>query len=213
MFDPGPCMYMEKLAVGPDGVGVVDITMSVKDNLTALASAKGEHVSDLTVVILNRPRHEELIADVRAAGCRIRLIEHGDVPAAVATAWPESGIDIMFGIGGSPEGIIAATALKCMGGEFQGRLWPRSDAERDAALAAGYDLERLLGPDDLVRSDNCFFVATGITDGELLRGVHYDRNGARTESLVMRSKSGTVRLIESRHRLAKLREYASIDLD
>jgi fructose-1,6-bisphosphatase II len=213
MFDPGPCMYMEKLAVGPDGVGLVDITKSVQENLAALAAAKGEHVSDLTVVILNRPRHEALIAEVRAAGARIRLIDHGDVPAAVATAWPESGIDIMFGIGGSPDGIIAAAALKCMGGEFQGRLWPRNDDERAAALAAGYDLDRVLGPDDLVRSDNCFFVATGITDGELLRGVHYDRNGATTQSLVMRSKSGTVRLIESRHRLSKLREYASIDLD
>jgi fructose-1,6-bisphosphatase II len=212
MFDPGPCMYMEKLAVGPDGVGVVDINRPVRDNLNALAEAKGEPVSDLTVVILNRPRHEQLIADVRAAGARIRLIEHGDVPAAVATAWAESGIDIMFGIGGSPEGIIAATALRCMGGAFQGRLWPRNDAERAAAADLGLDLDRVMDIDDLVRSDNCFFVATGITDGELLRGVHYDRNGATTQSLVMRSKSGTVRLIESRHRISKLREYVSIDL-
>jgi fructose-1,6-bisphosphatase II len=212
MFDPGPCMYMDKLAVGPDGVGVVDISQPVADNLRALAAAKGESVSDLTVVILNRPRHDQLIADVRAAGARIRLIDHGDVPAAVATAWAESGIDIMFGVGGSPEGIIAAAALKCMGGFFQGRLSPRNDDERAAAEKLGYELDQVFTIDELVRSDNCFFVATGITDGDLLRGVHYDRNGATTQSLVMRSKSGTVRLIESRHRLSKLREYASIDL-
>jgi fructose-1,6-bisphosphatase II len=211
MFDPGPCMYMEKMAVGPEGAGVVDIRQSVAENLLALAKAKAESVNDLTVIILDRPRHQELIAEVRATGARIRLIEHGDVPAAIATAWPDTGIDIMFGIGGSPEGIIAATALKCMGGEFQGRLWPRNDDERNAAIAADYDLDRVLGIDELVRSDNCFFAATGITDGDLLRGVHYDRSGATTQSLVMRSKSGTVRLIDSRHRLHKLAEYASID--
>jgi fructose-1,6-bisphosphatase II len=211
MFDPGPCMYMEKMAVGPEGAGVVDIRQSVAENLLALAKAKSESVNDLTVIILDRPRHQELIAEVRATGARIRLIEHGDVPAAIATAWPDTGIDVMFGIGGSPEGIIAATALKCMGGEFQGRLWPRNDDERNAAIGAGYDLDRVLGIDELVRSDNCFFAATGITDGDLLRGVHYDRSGATTQSLVMRSKSGTVRLIDSRHRLHKLAEYAAID--
>jgi fructose-1,6-bisphosphatase II len=148
---------------------------------------------------------------VRSAGARIRLIPDGDVAGAISTAWPESGADILFGIGGTPEGVIAAAALKCMGGEIQGRLWPRNPSERDAALAAGYDLDRVLGTDDLVAGDNCFFAATGITDGELLKGVHYEGRGASTQSLVMRSKSGTVRLVSARHRVFKLQEYASIE--
>ncbi|MBW3668235.1 MAG: class II fructose-bisphosphatase [Actinobacteria bacterium] len=213
MFDPGPCVYMEKIAVGPDAVGAIDITASITANLKAVAKAKNETVRDLTVVILDRPRHDEMIREVRAAGARIRLIPDGDVAGAISTAWPESGADILFGIGGTPEGVIAAAALKCMGGELQARLWPRNDEERQAALAAGYDLGAVLTTDDLVKSDNCFFAATGITDGELLQGVHYDARGATTQSLVMRSKSGTVRRIDARHRLYKLREFSAIEFD
>src|SRR4051794_12100683 len=211
MFDPGPCFYMEKIAVGPDAAGAIDITASVTDNLEAVAKARGEGVRDLTVVILDRERHEDLIAEVRAAGARVRLISDGDVSGAIATAWPDAGADVLFGIGGTPEGVIAAAALKCMGGEIQGRLWPRDDSERAAAVAAGYNLDRVLTTDDLVQGDNCFFAATGVPDGELLRGVHFDTRGAPTQSLVMRSKSGTVRLVNARHRLDKLRAYASVD--
>ncbi|HET9692152.1 MAG TPA: fructose-bisphosphatase class II family protein, partial [Acidimicrobiales bacterium] len=210
MFSPGPCVYMEKITVGPEAAGAIDITKSPKDNLHAVAEAKGESVRDVTAVILDRDRHKELVADVRATGARIRLIPDGDVAGAISTAWAESGADILFGIGGTPEGVIAAAALKCMGGEMQGRLWPRNDKERQAAVEAGYDLDRVLTTDDLVGGDNCFFAATGITDGELLRGVRYDRNGATTESLVMRSRSGTVRRITAAHRLKKLAQFSSI---
>lgn len=209
MFNPGPCVYMEKLAVGPDGVGVVDIRRSATENIAALAEAKRSSPRDITAVILDRPRHAQLIEEVRATGARIRLITDGDVAGAIATAWPTSGSDLLIGIGGTPEGVIAAAALKCMGGEIQGRLWPRDDQERLAAVGQGYDLERVLTTDDLVRGDNCFFAATGITDGELLRGVRFDGEGAATESLVMRSRSGTVRRIEARHRLRKLALYAA----
>ncbi len=211
MFDPGPCVYMEKLAVGPDAAHAIDITASPVDNLVAVAQAKGVSVHDLTVVVLDRERHHELIDVVRATGARITLITDGDVAGAIATAWPESGVDVLIGIGGTPEGVIAAAALKCMGGEIQCRLWPRDDAERSAALEAGYDLEKVLTGNDLVRGDNCFFAATGITGGELLRGVRYDHRGATTESLVMRSKSGTVRLVEARHQLSKLRLFSAIE--
>jgi fructose-1,6-bisphosphatase II len=211
MFDPGPIFYMDKLAVGPEAKGVCDINATPTENLLAVAKAKGESVRDVTAVILNRPRHDDLIAEVREAGARIRLIEHGDAPAAIATAWFDSGIDILFGVGGCTEGVISAAALKCIGGEFQGRLAPRNDTERQAAVDFGHDLEKVLTTDDLVRGDNCFFAATGITDGELLRGVHYDARGATTHSLVMRSKSGTVRRIEARHALEKLSEYSSVD--
>jgi fructose-1,6-bisphosphatase II len=211
MFDPGPCFYMEKIAVGPEGAGAIDITASPTENLLAVAKAKGESVRDLTAVILDRPRHAELIAEVRDAGARIRLISAGDVIGAVSTAWPDSGADILFGIGGTPEGVIAAAALKCMGGEIQGRLWPQGDDERAAAIAAGYDLDRVLTTNDLVQGDNAFFALTGITDGEVVKGVHYDAHGATTQSLVMRSKSGTVRFIEARHRLQKLGEFSTID--
>jgi fructose-1,6-bisphosphatase II len=210
MFDPGPCVYMEKLAVGPRAVGAIDIAMPIEDNLKAVAKAKGTSVRDLTVVILDRERHGEIIASVRDSGARIRLITDGDVAGAIATAWPDTGVDLLIGIGGTPEGVIAAAALKSMGGEIQGRLWPRNEGERTAALEAGYDLEAVLTTDDLVRGDNCFFAATGITDGELLHGVRYDEFGATTQSLVMRSKSGTVRLIYAKHPLHKLAEYSSI---
>jgi fructose-1,6-bisphosphatase II len=208
MFDPGPCVYMEKLAVGPEAAGAIDLRRPVADNIRAVAQSKGSSPRDVTAVILDRPRHARLIEEVRATGARIRLIADGDVAAALATAWPASGTDILLGIGGTPEGVIAAAALKCMGGEIQGRLWPRDDAEREAAVARGYDLDRILHTDDLVGGDNCFFAATGVTDGELLRGVRFDGQGAATESLVMRSRSGTVRRIEARHRLTKLAAYA-----
>ncbi|MEO7557161.1 MAG: class II fructose-bisphosphatase [Acidimicrobiales bacterium] len=211
MFDPGPCVYMEKIAVGPDCVGVIDINAATVDNLKAVAKAKGESVRDITAVILDRPRHAELIAEVRAAGARIRLISDGDVAGAIACAWTDTGADILLGIGGTPEGVITAAALKCMGGELLGKLYPRNDEERQAALDAGYDLDRVLTTDDLVSGDNCFFAATGITDGDLLKGVHYDSRGATTQSLVMRSKSGTVRQVNARHALNKLREYAAVE--
>jgi fructose-1,6-bisphosphatase II len=204
MFDPGPCVYMEKIAVGPDAVGAIDLNASVTENLQSVAKAKGIDVHEVTVTLLDRPRHDDMVNEIREAGARIRLIGDGDVAAAIATAAPDSGVDILFGIGGTPEGVIAAAALKCMGGELIGRLWPRDDEERRLAVEAGYDLDRVLGTDDLVAGDNCFFAATGITDGNLLKGVHYDRRGATTQSLVMRSRSGTVRLVEARHRPDKL---------
>jgi fructose-1,6-bisphosphatase II len=207
MFNPGPCVYMEKIAAGPEAAAVIDITRSITDNLAAVAKAKREEVRDLTVVVLDRPRHAEIISEVRSAGARIRLISDGDVAGAISTAWPESGADLLLGIGGTPEGVIAAAALKSMGGAMQGRLWPRNAEERSAALAQGYKLDDVLTTDDLVGGDNCFFAATGITDGELLRGVHYDGSGATTQSLVMRSRSGTVRRIDARHRLDKLKLF------
>lgn len=213
MFNPGPCVYMDKIAVGPDCKGVVDIEAPVLHNLQNVAKAKGENVRDVTAVILDRPRHAELISEVRTAGARIRLIQDGDVAGAISTAWADSGADILFGVGGTPEGVITAAALKCMGGEILGKLWPRDDDERQAAIDAGYDLDQVLTTDDLVRGDNCFFAATGITDGELMRGVHYTANGATTESLVMRSKSGTVRLVRAQHRLTKLSEYSAVSFN
>ena len=197
MFDPGPCVYMEKIAVGPEVAGRIDINASVGDNLRAVAEAKGIPVREVTATILDRPRHDDLVAEVRETGSRIRLIGDGDVAAAIAPPNPPAP-------GGPPVGVPAAAALKCMGGELVGKLWPRDAAEREAAVAAGYDLDRVLGTDDLVAGDNCFFSATGITDGNLLKGVHYDRNGASTQSLVMRSRSGTVRVVEARHRPDKL---------
>jgi fructose-1,6-bisphosphatase II len=211
MFNPGPCVYMEKIAVGPECRGVIDITRSVTDNLRAVARAKRESVREVTAVILDRPRHDDLIAEVRRTGARIRLIPDGDVAGAISTAWSGAGADILLGIGGTPEGVISAAALKCMGGEIQGRLWARDDAERAAAAAAGYDLDRVLTTDDLVAGDNSFFAATGITDGDLLKGVQYDRRGATTQSLVMRSRSGTVRLITSHHPLEKVAQYLGIE--
>ncbi len=211
LYNPGPIMYMQKIAVGPEAVGFIDINASATENLEAIAKAKGEKVRDLTVVILDRPRHDDLIAEVRASGARIRSIPDGDAPAAIATAWPDSGADVLMGIGGTPEGVISAAALKCMGGEIQGKLHARNDEERQAAIDAGYEIDAVLTTDDLVKGNNCFFAATGITDGELLRGVRYDSRGATTQSLVMRSRSGTVRRIDSRHRLDKLAEFASVD--
>jgi fructose-1,6-bisphosphatase II len=213
MFNPGPAFYMDKLAVGAEAAGSIDITMSPTDNLKAAASALKKSVRDMTAVVLDRPRHDDLIAEIRAAGARIRLIQDGDVAGAISTGWPESGADILFGVGGTPEGVISAAALKCMGGEIQARLAPRSDEEREAVLAAGYDLDKVIHTDDLVSGDNCFFAATGVTDGELLRGVHYDSRGATTQSLVMRSKSGTVRSISARHPLHKIAQFSAVAFD
>jgi fructose-1,6-bisphosphatase II len=210
MFNPGPCVYMEKIAVGPEAVDLIDLDAPVLTNLEAVAKARGEQVKDVTAVILDRDRHADLIRQCREAGARIRLIPDGDVMGALATGWPDSGYDILFGIGGTPEGVIAACALKALGGAIQGRLYPRHDEERRAALDQGYDLERVLSTDDLVGGDDVFFAATGLTDGDLLRGVRYRGDGATTESLVMRAKSGTIRRIQSNHTLHKLRRYSSL---
>jgi len=212
MFDPGPCVYMEKIAVGPECKGHIDLNASIADNLKSVAKAKKASIHEVTAVILERDRHDGIIAEVREAGARIRLISDGDVAGAIQTAWVDSGADILIGIGGTPEGVIAAAALKCMGGEIQGRLYPRDEAERAAAVAAGYDLDRVLTTDDLVGGDNAFFAATGITDGELLKGVHYDARGASSQSLVMRSRTGTVRLINARHQLEKIAPYMELEI-
>jgi fructose-1,6-bisphosphatase II len=204
---------MNKLAVGAEAAGSIDITQSATENLKSAAAALRKSVRDMTAVVLDRPRHDELIAEIRDAGARIRLIQDGDVAGAISTGWPESGADILFGVGGTPEGVISAAALKCMGGEIQAQLAPRSDSERENVLAAGFDLDKVIFTDDLVSGDNCFFAATGVTDGELLRGVHYDSKGATTQSLVMRSKSGTVRSISARHPLTKIAQFSSVAFD
>jgi fructose-1,6-bisphosphatase II len=211
LFDPGPSYYMEKIAVGPEAVGAIDITASPSQNLRWIAKSKRETVRDLTVVILDRPRHAELIDEVRASGARIALITDGDVYGAIAAASEDSGIDVLMGIGGTPEGVISAAAMKCMGGEMQGRLWPRDEEEREAIAAAGLDPSAVLTLQTLVQSDNCFFAATGITDGPLLSGVRFDARSVSTQSLVMRSRSGTVRRIDAHHQLNKLQEYSEID--
>jgi fructose-1,6-bisphosphatase II len=185
----------------------------VEANLQAVAKALGEDVDDITVVILDRERHEDIIRQCREAGARIRLIPDGDVAGAISAAWPDSGSDILYGIGGTPEGVIAACALKCLGGAMLGRLWPRNDDERNAAVDAGYDVDRILTIDDLVSGDDAFFAATGITDGDLLRGVRYRGDGASTQSLVMRSKSGTIRMIDASHRWPKLMRYSAFKFD
>jgi fructose-1,6-bisphosphatase II len=213
MYDPSAVFYMEKLAVGPEAADVVDIRLPVAENIRRVAKAKRSSVDDVTVVLLDRPRHEKLAAEIRATGARIKFISDGDVAGAVEAARPDTGLDMLIGIGGTPEGIIAACAMKCMGGLIQGRLWPSDDDERQKALDAGHDLDRVLSTDDLVSGDDCFFVATGITDGELLRGVRYRGSVARTHSLVMRSRSGTIRSIESEHQLSKLRAYSAIDFE
>jgi fructose-1,6-bisphosphatase II len=201
MFDPGPAFYMMKVVVGSGAAGSVDIDRSPADNLHAVAEALGMPVRDVTAVVLDRPRHEDLIAAIRKAGARVRLIQDGDVAGGIMAAWPEAGVDILFGIGGTPEGVITAAALKCLGGEIQARLAPKDDEERKQIVKAGIDPDKVLRTDDLVAGDNCIFSCTGITDGELVRGVHYDARGATTESLVMRSKSGTVRTIRARYPL------------
>lgn len=213
MFDPGPCVYMDKIAVSPEAVDVIDIDAPIVANLEAVAKAKGEKVSDVTAVVLDRERHGDIIRQCREAGARIRLIPDGDVAGAISVATPNSGSDILFGIGGTPEGVIAACAIQCMGGAILGRLWPRNDEERTAALDAGYDLDRILTTDDLVSGEEVFFAATGISDGDLLKGVRYWGDGASTESLVMRSKTGTIRKIQATHRWQKLMRYSAVKFD
>jgi len=213
MYDPSAVFYMEKLAVGPDAADAIDITAPVEENIRRVAKAKEIGVADVTVCVLDRPRHTDLIAGVRRTGARVRFISDGDVAGAISAARPTTGVDMLVGIGGTPEGVIAAAALKCMGGSIQGRLWPRNDEERAKAIDAGHDLSQVLTTDDLVRGNNVFFCATGVTDGDLLRGVYYRAGGCTTQSIVMRSKSGTVRMIDGYHRLTKLREYASVNFD
>jgi fructose-1,6-bisphosphatase II len=213
MFDPGPCVYMEKIAAGPEAAEAIDLNAPVKSNLMAVAKALGKDIEDVTVVILDRDRHKDIVHECREAGSRIRLIPDGDVAGAISVAWADSGADLLLGIGGTPEGVIAACALKCLGGSLQGRLWPRNDDERQRAIDAGYDLDKVLSIDDLVSGDDVFFSATGVTDGELLRGVRFRGDGASTQSLVMRSKSGTIRRIDATHRWRKLMTYSSIKFD
>jgi fructose-1,6-bisphosphatase II len=218
MFDPSAVFYMNKIAVGPEAAHVLDITAPIADNIRAVARVKDLSVRDMTVCILDRPRHAQLIeavratgARIRAPGARIRLITDGDVAGAISACRPQSGTDMLAGIGGTPEGIIAAAAIRCMGGAIQAQLAPRDEAERRKALDAGYDLDRILTTEDLVSGNNVFFCATGVTDGDLLKGVRYYPGGCTTQSIVMRSKSGTVRMIEAYHRLSKLNEYSAID--
>src|SRR4051794_29938759 len=215
MYDPSAVFYMEKLVTGPEAAGVVDIRYPVAENIQQVAKAKGKRPTDVTVVLLDRPRHAQLVDEIRATGAMIKFITDGDVAGAIMAARPETGIDLLLGVGGTPEGIITACAMKSLGGVIQGRLWPQDDDERQRALDAGHvlDPDHVLHTDDLVTGDDCFFVATGITDGELLRGIRYRAGGATTHSLVMRSRSGTIRSITSEHQLQKLRAFAAIDFD
>jgi fructose-1,6-bisphosphatase II len=213
MYDPSAVFYMEKLVTGPEAAGVVDLQAPVEHNVQAVAKAKGCSAEDVTVMVLDRPRHDDLVREIRESGARIRFIVDGDVAGAIMAARDGTGVDLMLGIGGTPEGIIAASALKCLGGVILGKLWPRNDEERQKAIDAGHDLDRVLDTHDLVSGDNVFFVATGVTDGELMEGVRYRAGGASTHSLVMRSKSGTIRSIHSDHQLTKLRAYSTVDFD
>lgn len=210
MFNPGPIMYMDKIAVGPQAAGVIDLDASVKDNLAAIANAKKTHIDDLTVVVLDRDRHEKLISEIRDAGARIKLIRDGDVAGAIATARRGSGVDVLMGIGGTPEAVIAAAALKCLGGEIIGRLHARDDDEKQKAIELGYNFDDVLRTNDLVSGDDIYFAATGITNGDLLPGVKYEKSGARTFSLSMRGHTGTVRIIEGEHNLDKLNAISAV---
>ncbi|GGP93197.1 fructose-1,6-bisphosphatase [Streptomyces griseomycini] len=213
MFDPSAVFYMDKLVTGPEAADFVDINAPVNVNIRRVAKAKRVTPEDVTVVILDRPRHEGIIKEIRETGARIKLISDGDVAGSILALREGTGIDLLLGVGGTPEGIISACAVKCLGGTIQGKLWPKDDEERQRAVDAEHDLDRVLTTDDLVSGENVFFVATGITDGELLRGVRYRSETATTDSIVMRSKSGTVRRIDSEHRLSKLRAYSAIDFD
>ena len=210
MFDPGPCVYMEKIATGPEAAGVIDIEAPIEDNIAKVAKAKDIEVSDVIVTILDRDRHEEYIKRIRECGARVRLITDGDVAGAIATARPGLGVDLLYGIGGTPEGVTAACALKCLGGEILGRLWPRNDDERGRAIDAGYDMNAVLTTKDLVSGEDVFFATTGVTDGYLLSGVRTTHDGAITESLVMRSRSGTIRMVRSEHRWDKLSRISEV---
>ena len=207
MFDPGPALYMEKLVTDAEAAHVIDITRTIEENIAAVAEAKGKLVPEVSVIMLDRPRHDEMRQRIRDTGARIRLISDGDVAGALIAARLDSAIDMLWGIGGTPEGVLAASAIRCLGGEIQGRLWPRNAEERDALKAQGYDTDRVLLSRDLVRGDNIFFAATGVTDGDLLEGVRYGRKRATTQSIVMRSRSGTVRIIRAEHDSSKIRHY------
>lgn len=211
MFNPGPCFYMEKIAAGPEGGPALDITASIENNIRNVAKARGLEVQDITVTLLDRDRHAEMIQRVRGMGARVRLISDGDVAGAINAAKKGTGIDLLYGIGGTPEGVIAAAALKCLGGVIQGRLYPRNEQERAAAIAQGYDLDRVLTTEDLVQGDDVFFAATGVTDGVMLQGVRYTSGGATSQSIVMRSRSGTTRVISSEHHWKKLMQISNID--
>jgi fructose-1,6-bisphosphatase II len=204
MYDPGPFVYMDKIAVGPMCKGKIDIEKPIKDNLKAVAKALGKRPQDVTVIFLDRPRHEKMVAEVRKAGARIRFIDDGDVAAALMTAWPDSGIDVLLGVGGTPEGVLAACALRAMGGEIQGKLFARNEDELKRGREMGYDFDSVITMDDLVSDNDVFFAATGITDGELLDGIKYSSEGATTETIVVRGKTGTVRRIKSSHSFSKL---------
>jgi fructose-1,6-bisphosphatase II len=211
MFDPGPCVYMEKIAGGPEIADLLDLDRPLPETLSLVAQRKGIDIRDVMVVMLDRERHHDAMRQVREAGARVRLILDGDVSAAMLAVSDNSPVDLLWGIGGTPEGVISAAAIKCIGGELIGRLWPRNDEERDAAVSAGYDLERVLTCNDLVGGDDVFFSATGVTDGDVLQGVRYQGDrGASTESLVMRSRSGTVRRVAARHDRAKLRAVVGV---
>src|ERR687887_1473110 len=211
IFFPGAALYMDKIAVGPEGADAIDIDAAPTENLERVAEAKGVDVNNLTVVVLERDRHDDLIAEIREAGARVNLIRDGDVAPAIAAAQAGTGVDLLMGIGGTPEGVISAAAIKCLGGAPPGKLWPRNDEERQALADGGYDIDRVLTTDDLVAGEDVFVAATGVTTGALLRGVQYTRGGAVTDSIVMRSRSGTVRRIEARHALEKLSQISGLE--
>jgi fructose-1,6-bisphosphatase II len=206
MFDPGPCVYMEKMATAARFAHLLDLDRPLPETMRLIAREKGTDIRDVSVVMLDRPRHQEAVESVREAGGRIYFIPHGDVSAALIAVAPDSPVDLLWGIGGTPEGVITAAAIKCLGGQMLGRLWPRADDEREAALQAGYDLSEILDVERLIAGEDVFFAATGVTDGDVLKGVHYEALGVTTESLVMRTRSGTVRRISATHDRAKLRE-------
>ena len=211
MFDPGPCVYMEKMAGGPEVADLLDLDRPLPETLALIAERKHIDIRDVMVVMLDRERHHDAMREVREAGARVRLILDGDVSASMLAVSDNSAVDLLWGIGGTPEGVISAAAIKSIGGQLLGRLWPRTDEERSAAIAAGYDLSRVLTCDDLVAGDDVFFSATGVTDGDVLQGVRYQGDrGATTESLVMRSRSGTVRHVSARHDRAKLRTLTGV---
>jgi fructose-1,6-bisphosphatase II len=211
MFDPGPCVYMEKIVTGPEASGVIDLNAPLDANVRAVAKAKGMRVEAVTVTILDRPRNQKGIDLVRSIGARVHLIEHGDIAGAISAAMHDTGVDLLWGIGGTPEGVTAAAAMRCIGGEIQGRLWPRDEDERQIAIDAGYDLARVVTTMDLCGGDEVFFAATGVTDGVLLQGVRYAAGGATSESIVMRARSGTIRRIRSEHHFEKLMRISDIE--
>ncbi len=212
MFFPGAAVYMDKIACGPEAADAIDLDAPPAENVRRVANARRVSPSEVSVVVLDRPRHEQLIDELREVGAKVLLITDGDVAPAIAAAQPGTGVDLLMGIGGTPEGVLSAAALKCVGGAMQGKLWPRNDDERQSLVDSGYDLDRVLTTDDLVGSENVFFAATGVTTGALLRGVRYTRDGATTDSIVMRSRSGTVRRIEATHAFHKLEEISNLAL-